>query len=200
VVEEIRVKGGTVIVGEPDGQEAFVAARAAQLGRQCGSCSLCCKVLVIPELSKPAGPWCEHCNPGRGCSIYADRPPVCRAFGCQWLLDASFGDEWLPTRSKMVLRMLPNEHTGGLALHVYVDRDYPNAWRKSPYHKQLKDRSTRILVGIHIGKRRVLVRPDRDIEFSEGEVVLGMPADRTEAKLGTVKAFKQLLRTASSSM
>ena len=54
---------------------------------KCGSCCLCCKILWIPELEKPAGVWCQHCKPGnkRPCSIYDKRYPVCKAFQCSWL-------------------------------------------------------------------------------------------------------------------
>ena len=37
-------------------------------GRECGSCSLCCKVYNVPEIEKPAGKWCRHCTPGKGCT------------------------------------------------------------------------------------------------------------------------------------
>ena len=70
--------------------------------RSCGSCSLCCKLLVIDELDKPPDTWCPHCKPGRGgCSIYADRPPSCRLFRCGWLdSKGSVGDEWIPRAAK----------------------------------------------------------------------------------------------------
>jgi hypothetical protein len=42
----------------PDAEPAVVA------GRSCGSCSLCCKVMPVQELSKPAGQWCVHAVPG----------------------------------------------------------------------------------------------------------------------------------------
>src|SRR5262245_34979797 len=69
----------------------------AKTGRQCGDCSLCCKLLNIDELNKPANTWCQHCRPGKGgCSIYADRPPDCRTFACGWLTHPEFGDIWKP--------------------------------------------------------------------------------------------------------
>lgn len=52
--------------------------------RSCGDCKLCCKVLGVPVLNKPAGKWCPHC-PTRGCKIYDDRPQECREYGCLWL-------------------------------------------------------------------------------------------------------------------
>ena len=39
-------------------------------GRECGACTLCCKVFDVPVLEKPAGQWCKHCLPGRGCGIH----------------------------------------------------------------------------------------------------------------------------------
>jgi Fe-S-cluster containining protein len=57
-------------------------------------------VLDIAELNKPAHTWCQHCRPGKGgCSIYADRPPVCHGFACMWLLDASWPEHWFPQRA-----------------------------------------------------------------------------------------------------
>ncbi len=53
---------------------------------KCGTCTACCRVYAIPELSKPAGDWCRHCDVGKGCKIYPDRPaPRCTDFKCLWL-------------------------------------------------------------------------------------------------------------------
>ena len=48
---------------------------------KCGSCSLCCKVCVVPELNKPAGTQCKYQGKD-GCSNYNDRPESCRKFEC----------------------------------------------------------------------------------------------------------------------
>jgi hypothetical protein len=58
-------------------------------GKSCGTCNLCCQVLVIEELDKPPGPLCKHCKPGKGCKIYLKRPEVCRDFECEWLTERS---------------------------------------------------------------------------------------------------------------
>lgn len=54
--------------------------------RSCGDCAVCCLVPPIdtPEFQKQAGVLCEHCDPGRGCRIYARRPSVCREWFCGW--------------------------------------------------------------------------------------------------------------------
>jgi hypothetical protein len=51
----------------------------------CGTCNLCCKLLEIPVLEKPAEEWCTHCDRSRGCTIYEARPAPCRDFVCLWL-------------------------------------------------------------------------------------------------------------------
>ncbi len=52
--------------------------------RSCGTCSLCCSVLRVDELSKRAGDDCRHQQGERGCGIYTDRPTICRAYQCLW--------------------------------------------------------------------------------------------------------------------
>lgn len=51
---------------------------------QCDGCTLCCKVLEIPEVESKFNEWCQHCNED-GCKIYPDRPEGCRNFNCAWL-------------------------------------------------------------------------------------------------------------------
>lgn len=51
----------------------------------CGTCTLCCKIMGVPELDKLPGEWCKHADMKRGCLIYEDRPPACVDFECLWL-------------------------------------------------------------------------------------------------------------------
>jgi hypothetical protein len=62
---------------------AISAEQAAQLvgidalvvgGRACGTCTLCCKVVAVPELEKAAGEWCKHCRPGRAAAFMRAGP------------------------------------------------------------------------------------------------------------------------------
>ena len=54
--------------------------------RVCGECSLCCTVLRVDPLAKLAGTPCSCLRAGgAGCSIYANRPPICREYRCLWL-------------------------------------------------------------------------------------------------------------------
>lgn len=70
---------------------------AAAIGKTCGACTMCCSALEIAELAKPAGPKCNHCAQA-GCSIYPDRPQVCRDFECQWLTDRKLPPHFRPDR------------------------------------------------------------------------------------------------------
>src|SRR5580698_7880286 len=53
-------------------------------GRECGSCTLCCKVYHVAEIDKVAGKWCQHCKPGSGCAIHDSLPKQCAEFNCLW--------------------------------------------------------------------------------------------------------------------
>ncbi len=127
-------------------------------GRACGSCTLCCKVLDINELAKPAGTWCPNCKVGKGCSIYDERPAVCRGFLCGYLTGPQLSEIWRPTKAKMVLAF------NGSSITVYVDPGSPMAWRNEPYYSDLKRWSSQAAalrgnVQVAIGRRVIVVLP-----------------------------------------
>ena len=101
-------------------------------GRSCGTCTLCCRLPEIDLFDKPANAWCRHCIDGKGCSIYAERPSVCRDFLCLWMVSEALGDTWAPSRSHMMV------YRQGPQMTVLVDPDYPDIWRTEPYHTQLQ--------------------------------------------------------------
>jgi hypothetical protein len=127
---------------------------------------MCCKVLNIKELKKPPGLWCSHALPGKGCGIYADRPSVCQAFYCGWMIDAKFGPEWKPQKAKFLVWIQPD----AAMLHVAVDPDYPNAWTKPPFYAQIKrwaaeSAASKRFVFVRIGPRLISVLPDREVDL-----------------------------------
>ncbi|WP_230987018.1 YkgJ family cysteine cluster protein [Allorhizobium terrae] len=101
--------------------------------RTCGTCTLCCRLPDIDELSKPANAWCTHCVDGMGCQIYQNRPQTCRDFLCLWMTDATLGDEWEPAKAHMMV------YTQGPQMTVLVDPAYPAMWKLEPYSTQLHD-------------------------------------------------------------
>jgi hypothetical protein len=133
-------------------------------GRECGSCSLCCKVYNIPEIEKPAGKWCLHCKPGKGCVIHDALPHQCAEFNCLWRTQESIGPAWKPDQAKMVLTASPL--TG--FIQVQVDASTPQAWRKQPYYGQLHQwAKNNLQKGIYIivfnNDIATLIMPDQDV-------------------------------------
>ncbi len=133
-------------------------------GRECGSCTLCCKVYDVPSLEKPAGRWCSHCLPGRGCGIHETRPTHCRSFFCMWMTDGAMPPEWKPDRCKFVLTV------DGVTrfLNVQVDPGSPNAWRAEPFQTQLRQWAAMLMqeqrfVVVFLNKSATIVLPDKDV-------------------------------------
>jgi Tfp pilus assembly protein PilF len=146
------------------GRNETVAANAAS--RSCGTCTLCCKLFDIRALNKPQFEWCKHCAVGVGCRIYEQRPDECHEFNCRWLTDASVGDEWKPSHSRIVLTL-----EGGV-IGVHVDPSRPDAWRKEPYHRQIRAWAAR---AAQTGEGRVIVweGPDAIVLLARGDKRLG---------------------------
>ena len=137
-----------------------------QTTRTCDGCTLCCKILGVDELQKPANAWCAHCERTKGCSIYAERPPSCQTFQCLFLAVAAFPEEWRPNRAHFVLVSEPD----GRRVSVRCDSQRPDAWRSEPYYSYFKRWSAQrlaqdmLLLVISAG-RTIVVLPDRDVDF-----------------------------------
>lgn len=135
-------------------------------GRECGPCSLCCKVLTIEFMNppKPGGRWCQHCRPGNGCAIWQDRPKGCIDFHCDWRRNPLLGDDWRPDRAGFMI----NQAGEDLPFEVVVDPGRPDAWRKEPYYSRLKKAAAAALdankiVLVVVGARRWVMLPDEDV-------------------------------------
>jgi uncharacterized protein len=99
--------------------------------RTCGTCTLCCRLPDIDELSKPANEWCTNCVDGVGCTIYESRPQTCRDFLCLWMTDNQISNDWEPAKAHMMI------YTQGPQMTVLVDPAYPDVWKREPYNTQL---------------------------------------------------------------
>ncbi|MEA2974988.1 MAG: hypothetical protein QOF19_508 [Alphaproteobacteria bacterium] len=170
--------------------EAALIAHANTLvvpNRECGTCTLCCKVVHIEVLASPAGQWCPHCRPGKGCGIYTTRPAVCRGAYCEWMISRGLGPEWKPEKAKFVLF----KSNDGRRLTAHVDPGYPSAWRASPYYENFKIWAAQAaqktpemhMVDVMIGEHVIVVLPDRDVDVglvaADELVLLGKRATPT---------------------
>ena len=151
------------------------AGPALVKGRSCGTCTLCCKVLAIPEVPTPRDQWCRHCRPGEGCGIYEQRPEPCRTFHCGYLLWDVVPDHWFPARSKIVI---VNEL--GMRLNFYVDSSTPGRWREAPWYNEIKAMAVMAFgqgqqVLVTAGRKVTAMLPDREVELGvvgEHEIVI----------------------------
>jgi len=130
---------------------------------------MCCKLLRIEELQKPAGDWCVHVVRGKGCGIYENRPGPCRAFRCYWLLQPKLDDAWRPDRAGFLLR-----DVGSGVLLVEVEPSKPDAWKRQPYYAQLKRWSQQTLAGqgmvvVKVRGAATVILPDADLAVGRVE-------------------------------
>ena len=107
-------------------------------GRQCGGCTLCCRLLPVAEIGKLAGHRCQHQRHAKGCAVYAHAPVSCRAWSCAWLVDEDAGALSRPDRAHYVIDIVPDfvkmvwpdGRVDKLpVLQVWCDPAFPNAHR-----------------------------------------------------------------------
>lgn len=167
-------------------------------GRACGTCTMCCKIPRIDVLSKPAGKWCVHCLPGRGCGIYETRPMICRKFLCVWMQNGELSAEWKPEKSKMYL----SYELSGERIAAHVDPATPGAWRREPYYSDLKRWSAEAAareqqVSVFIGRQAIVITPDQDIDLGivgEDELIISTKEKRGDrVVLGAEKIKREEL-------
>jgi len=105
--------------------------------RRCGECTLCCKLIPVAELRKPANKKCKHQRFGVGCTIYEDRPHSCRYWSCGWLADPTTAGLSRPDRAHYCIDIVPDYvrfiPTGGgevvpvPVVQVWCDPSFPHA-------------------------------------------------------------------------
>lgn len=164
-------------------------------GRECGSCTLCCKVYNVVELGKAAGKWCSHCKPGQGCTIHDNLPSECAAFNCLWKTMPAMSMQWKPDQSKMVLTFHPETNN----IQVVVDPGQPSAWIRQPYHAQLRALSKnnilkRQLVVVFVNELATLILPDQDVQLgvlTREQVVLVTQEAGPNGSVYEVKIFNR---------
>jgi hypothetical protein len=146
------------------------APREPIAGRSCGGCTLCCKILGVPEIEKPRGSWCTHCIKGVGCRIYETRPEGCRIFLCGWLTNPRFGPDWKPDRSKIVITVKGD----GNGLDFQCDPGFPQAWRKEPYYSDILSLAAVAakhdgMISVRSGRNLILVTPEGEFPLGDAD-------------------------------
>jgi hypothetical protein len=124
------------------------------MARSCGECTLCCKLMPVPEMvDKVAGVRCPHQRSHKGCSIYPKRPLSCQFWSCAWLSWDDTADLSRPDRAHYVIDIMPDfvtvqdDHkphrpqTQVPVIQVWLDPKYPDAHRDPALRALINSRS-----------------------------------------------------------
>lgn len=137
--------------------------------RRCGDCQLCCKLLPVRALDKPASARCKYQRVGKGCLVHGkpQMPHECQLWSCRWLFDEAAKELQRPDRVHYVIDIMPDVITANgrdlNALQVWVDPAFPDAHRDPPLRRFLAERGEkdRMPAIIRFGSRKsfVLIPP-----------------------------------------
>lgn len=137
-----------------------VPRAAGETQRVCGSCTICCRLVGVPETGKPAGRWCPDCT-ACGCAIHPTRPQSCRNFECFWLMDEDFPEDLRPDRCGFVVYF--NADRESVIIHLAPER--PDALAEPPGAEMLAALLSAFEhVFIVCGEERLAVRRSADEE------------------------------------
>jgi hypothetical protein len=133
----IEFAGDRMTFREDENGNAHLTFDNVGTGRTCSDCRLCCKLVPVPQISKPAGVRCRYSRAGKGCTVYDRRPNSCRAWSCRWLADPATAGMPRPDRCHYVIDLEydhvdMHNNAGGpdrivTVLQVWVDPAFPDA-------------------------------------------------------------------------
>ncbi len=121
------------------------------MNRKCGDCQLCCRLVPVPAIGKPATQRCQHQSHAKGCRIYPSRPFACIAYSCRWLTDNDTTDLRRPDRAHYLIdpmpefvRLQPGDGSGEFQLpviQIWCDPKFADAHRDPALREYLERRS-----------------------------------------------------------
>lgn len=145
--------------------------------RQCGDCQLCCTLVPVRDIDKPAGKRCKHQRFGKGCAIYGRHPIDCQLWSCVWLTEPEqLRDMRRPDRAGycidpcadfIVMRhTITGEEFRPEVVQIWCDPKRPHAHRDPALRDYLEARNLFGLVR-YDSKRGVLIVPPSRNEAGE---------------------------------
>jgi uncharacterized protein len=139
----------------------------------CGACNLCCTLLGVPDIKKPARVRCWWTTVHGGCSRQSEKGTTpeldaCAEFQCLWLASQSQPDPNLILSRSMRPDMChvvigPDVTVDGVrTVNVQVDPKFPQAW-KEPQIASYLARMVEVgpVIKIIIGDEVVVLEPNR---------------------------------------
>lgn len=91
----------------------------------CGGCTLCCDLIEVRALNKPANTKCSQCVEGIGCTVWQERSLACKRFVCLWYANPKFPEALRPDKCGVVFEPL----RGRPVLLALTSPDNSDAWR-----------------------------------------------------------------------
>lgn len=102
--------------------------------RDCGECSECCILYRIEDLDKQSNIRCSHLKCNGHCSIYDDRPPVCKEFLCTWKKGKHLTEDERPDKLGVIFRWRPPDgRAKGFRRMIMANAPAPWNWQKSSW-------------------------------------------------------------------
>lgn len=161
--------------------------------RECGSCSLCCKLVPVAELNKPGNTRCKH-QRMTGCAIYAHRPISCQIWMCAWLAaEADTRELSRPDRTHYVidisLDFVVGTKDGVTAnipvIQVWADPRYPDCHRDPALRALIRSRDMAALVRFNNadGQDAILIFPMENGEWYEHTDTMKQERQHTPAEV-----------------
>jgi hypothetical protein len=181
--------------------------------RRCGNCQLCCTLLPVRELGKPAVTRCQHQRWGKGCAIYAERPLPCKMWQCMWLADPeATRDMRRPDRAHYVVDIMPDFVERSLidgrrvkdeVVQVWCDPRHPDAHNDPALRAYLEHRGLPALVRYGSKRGRIIVPPQLSATRAWMEIDSTMSgpehsAADIHAVIGTAHDLRRGLATAEA--
>lgn len=124
------------------------------VGKRCGKCALCCKLIDVPGLAAK-GSWCKHVNlkSENSCSIYNERPGICKGFECLWLKSKTLSDSLRPDKCGVVFEI----YKEGLVVAL-VDKHKSDVWKKGEVNNLIVELlKSKYFVWVVVGKEQHLL-------------------------------------------
>jgi hypothetical protein len=105
--------------------------------RSCGACDLCCTIMAVRELPKPAFTPCRHlADPGPGCAVWGRHPASCQIFHCLWRRSAEILPPALFPADCGFLLAAEVTAAWPMLVKVCAAPERPDAWDR-PAHRAL---------------------------------------------------------------
>jgi hypothetical protein len=118
--------------------------------RQCGDCTLCCKLVPVKEIDKPANTRCKHQRQIKGCLVYHTNkmPFSCHIWNCRWLVNDDTHNLARPDRSHFVIDIMPDfvialdgdKKIQIQVVQIWCDANYRDAWKTPSMHDYMMRR------------------------------------------------------------